>query len=192
MAQEHKLMQLGLFVLRSNGIEQNLLDNVLDRIHDEGFKIKLIVPLEWSKDEARIHLKNLYGEKKFEKYGDNIMDLSGHQLVAIVVTDEFPIPAPNDHKPGRFSNWRMNIVKDDVRSKHGNILHCSDTERKAFNEIQSLTELSENNIKKIRDSDEEMVVIEYVGDSKLFSNLNKIKKLGRTVDLWKPPEIDES
>jgi len=145
--------KIGIIVLREKGM--HLIDKVLTRIKTvESLCVKGLLGLEWKKENCRSNIEKLYPHITDEKILDDLEEIHGTKMIIIVLLDIHPdslnmnCPRCNYKFTGdRLDNMHINRIKDDFRSLHGNVIHSSDTEELAEEEMLQLGVASADIIK---------------------------------------------
>jgi len=138
-----KTPEIGLIVLRKNGMW--LLDKVLKRIETvESLSVRGIFLIKWKDEDRESKLKEFYPHLSLSIVR-RLTETHGVEMIAIVLEDSHPDPlnmscpkCGHRFTGERLSNMHLNRIKDDFRSLYGNVVHSSDTEKTALNEIDAL------------------------------------------------------
>jgi len=172
--------KLGLLVLRQKGIP--LLEKVKNRIATiESLSIKGVFGIKWEKEEAFFKIKDVYGHIKDTKILEDITNIQGNNMIAIVLIDSMPDPlnmqCPKCGHKGtgdRLDNMHINRIKDDFRSIYGNVIHSADTEKTAIDEMKKFG-INKDLIDNFKNM--EGCIIANIDNSSEF-----VKKMSETID----------
>lgn len=173
--------KIAFFIIRYNGFQY--FEEILKFINSEQFHFKVIgiYGVKWKESTRIPKLKILYPHKINDRISfKDIIDRNRNQLIAIICNDLHPLPStPDTHS----DNHNTVTVKRHFRSKYRNIIHVSDNEQLAYNEIQSVLNIEPVDIKRMIINHKSFIGL-CDSSSEFIKIFNKIED-GRQV-LWKP------
>lgn len=132
-----KKYNLNLFIIRRNGLKENIIKNILKKIEKEYQIIDKII--------VTIGNKKKFFEKFYDNYNEYKEDINksnDNKCIAIITN------IPNNKNPNDFK-FKIRNEYIDIYPPLGNIIHCSDSSYDCEKELTLLLNENINNFKNV-------------------------------------------
>ena len=135
--------QLNLFIIRKAALKNEIINNIIDNIEKEGYKIidKIFVGI----GDTQKFYKNFY--LNFTDYEKEILEINNNQCL-VIVTDR-PIKLNPNKLKSKIRKMYADVFPDTPGGIKGNIIHASDSNYDADKELSLLFKEDILNFKKI-------------------------------------------